>query len=84
MLEKIKTLNDKIESNEVQYKLYRETAKNSTLCSSNLGKYEYLTLAPNPEVIQQKQVEYSPLQANVNNKTNQIKTVKGKKNLSYE
>ena len=61
LAEKIKTLNNKIEANEVQYNLDRETANVYTLSSGNLDKYEYLTLAPKTRVIKQKQFEYSPL-----------------------
>lgn len=43
LAEKILTLATKIEANEAQYNLDRETAKISTLSSSYLNKYEHLT-----------------------------------------
>ena len=64
LAEKILTLATKIEANEAQYNLDRETAKISTLSSSYLNKYEHLTsqdIASKPEVIEQKQFEHSPL-----------------------
>ena len=39
----IKTINNKIEQNKVQYNLDRETAKTSALLSGNVAKYEFLT-----------------------------------------
>ena len=41
--EKIKTINNKIKKNEVQYDLDRHTAKTSALSSGNASKYEFLT-----------------------------------------
>ena len=41
--DKIKTINNKIEQNKVQYNLDRETAKISALLSGNVAKYEFLT-----------------------------------------
>ena len=40
---KIKTIDKKIEENEAQDDLDRQTAKISDLSSGNVGKYEYLT-----------------------------------------
>ena len=41
--EKIKTIDNKIEQNQAQYNLDRQTAKISALSSENVSKYEFLT-----------------------------------------
>ena len=41
--EKIKTISNKIEQNETQYNLDRQSAKISALSSENVSKYEFLT-----------------------------------------
>ena len=41
--EKIKTIDNKIEQNKVQYNLDRQTANTSALSSGNVSKYEFLT-----------------------------------------
>ena len=41
--EKIKTINNKIEQNEAQYDINRQTVKISALPSGNASKYELLT-----------------------------------------
>ena len=43
IIEKIKTINKKIEQNKVQYDLHRQTAKISALSSRNISDYEFLT-----------------------------------------
>ena len=40
---KIKTIDNKIEQNMVQYDLDRQTAKMSALSSLNVSKYEFLS-----------------------------------------
>ena len=39
--EKIKAINNKIDQNEAQYNLDRQTAKISILSSGNVSKYEF-------------------------------------------
>ena len=59
-----KILNRNIMQNEVQYDLDRKAAKLSALSSSNLDKYEYLTvedLGSKPSTIEQTEFESSPL-----------------------
>ena len=41
--EKIKIINNKIEQNQAQYDLNRQTAKMSVLSSGNVSKYELFT-----------------------------------------
>ena len=41
--EKIKTINNKIQQNKVQYDLDRQTAEISSLSWGNISKYEFLT-----------------------------------------
>ena len=43
IIEKIKTINNKIEQNKAQYSLDKQTAKTSALSSGNVSKYELLT-----------------------------------------
>ena len=43
IIEKIKTINNKIKQNKAQYNLDRQTAKISALSSGNVSKYEFLT-----------------------------------------
>ena len=61
---KINILDDKIKANEVQYNLEREAANIFALSSKELNKYEYLTgedLRCKPGVVEQAELEYSPL-----------------------
>ena len=43
IIEKIKTINNKIEQKKAQYSLDKQTAKTSALSSGNVSKYELLT-----------------------------------------
>ena len=43
IIEKIKTINNKIEQNKAQYSLDKQTAKTSALSSGNVSKYELFT-----------------------------------------
>ena len=64
LADKIKTLYDKIKTNQAQYDLDREAAKISALSSTEIEKYEYLTgkdLKYKPGVVEQTKYEYSPL-----------------------
>ena len=64
LTEQVKILDDKIKANKARYILDREAAKTSTLSSSALEKYEYLTgedLGYKSDVIQKTKFEYSPL-----------------------
>ena len=64
LADKIKTLYDKIKTNQAQYDLDREAAKISALSSTEIEKYEYLTgkdLKYKPGVVEQAKYEYSPL-----------------------
>ena len=68
IIEKIKTINNKIEQNKAQYSLDKQTAKTSALSSGNVSKYELLT---GKDVLIEKyllekatalkRLEYSPL-----------------------
>ena len=67
-IEKIKTINNKIEQSKAQYILGRQTAKISTLSSGNVSKYEFLTgedILPDKRPLERastiKKFEYSPL-----------------------
>ena len=42
IIEKTKTIDNKIEQNKGQYNLERQTAKISALSSGNVSKYEFL------------------------------------------
>ena len=62
--EQIKTLDNKIRSNQNQNDLDRQNAKISATSSGELDKYEYLTdedLGYKPDVVQKAKLEYSPL-----------------------
>ena len=62
--EQIKTLDNKIRSNQAQNDLDRQNAKISAISSGELDKYEYLTdedLGYKPDVVQKAKFEYSPL-----------------------
>ena len=55
---KIKTINDQIRDEKVQYKINREAAKISALSSGKIRKYEYLTgedILPSNQQQQNKQ-----------------------------
>ena len=51
--EKIKAVNNKIEQNETQYNLDRQTAKISALSTWNFSKYEFFT---NKDVLPEKEL----------------------------
>ena len=62
--DQIKILNDKIESNNNQYKLDRLNAKISAFSSGDLNKYEFLTrkdLKYKPNALDKAKLEFSPL-----------------------
>ena len=62
--DKLKILDNKIKSNQVQYNLVRETATISALSSKELDKYEYLIgeyLRYKPGVAERAKFENSPL-----------------------
>ena len=66
--EKIKTIDNKIEQNKIQYDLDRQTAKISALSSVNVSKYGFLTgkdVLPEKDFLEKaatmKIFEYSPL-----------------------
>ena len=66
--ERIKTIDNKIQQNKVQYDLDRQTAEISALSSGNVGKYEFLNgkdVLPEKDLLEKfaamKRFEYSPL-----------------------
>ena len=62
--DQIKILDDKIESNTNQYKLYRLNAEISAFSSDDLNKYESLTrkdLKYKPNALDKAKLEFSPL-----------------------
>ena len=66
--EKIKTIDNKIEQNKVQYNLDRQTAKISALSSRNVSKYKFLTrkdVIPEKDLLEKaatiERFEYLPL-----------------------
>ena len=68
IIEKIKTINNKIEQKKAQYSLDKQTAKTSALSSGNVSKYELLTGKDVlivkyllEEAAALKRLEYSPL-----------------------
>ena len=89
--DKIKILDSKIKSNQVQYDLGREAAKISSLSSKNLlDKHEYLTgedLGYKPNVFEKNKFEYSPLGMVLTNNTksktnkNRVDSKKNKTNI---
>ena len=89
--DKIKILDSKIKSNQVQYDLGREAAKISSLSSENLlDKHEYLTgedLGYKPNVFEKAKFEYSPLGMVLTNNTkskankNRVDSKKNKTNI---
>ena len=89
--DKIKILDSKIKSNQVQYDLGREAAKISSLSSENLlDKHEYLTgedLGYKPNVFEKGKFEYSPLGMvltnNTKSKTNKNRVDSKKKQDKY-
>ena len=89
--DKIKILDSKIKSNQVQYDLGREAAKISSLSSENLlDKHEYLTgedLGYKPNVFEKAKFEYSPLGMvltnNTKSKTNKNRVDSKKKQDKY-
>ena len=63
---KIKTINDQIRDEKLQYHINREAAKISALSSGKIHKYEYLTgedILPSnqQQIIEQAKFTYSPL-----------------------
>ena len=87
----IKILDDKINSDQVQYDLGRESAKISALPSKDLlQKYEYLTgedLGNKPSVFEKAKLEHSPLGMTLNEAIkpvdNAVKPVKSNSGLRY-
>ena len=60
------TIDDQIRDEELQYNINREAAKISSLSSSKIHKYEYLTgkdilLSNQQQIIEQAKFTYSPL-----------------------
>ena len=58
-----KLLDKRIKVNQAQYDLDREAAKNRSLSSNEMDKYEYLTgedLRYKPSVVEKATLEYSP------------------------
>ena len=79
------TIEDQIKDEKLQYGIYKEAAKISTLSSGKIDKYEYLTgeeILPSnqQQIIQQAKFNYSPLGKAFEK---QIKTIKdqGKKQV---
>ena len=63
---KIKTINDQIRDEKIQYDINREAAKISALSSGKIHRYEYLTgedIVPSnqQQIIEQAKFIYSPL-----------------------
>ena len=78
--EKIKGINNKIEQNEAQFNLDRQTANISTLSSGNISKYELLTnknVLPEKDLLEKaaalKRFEYSPLGKELKHKLTLLK-----------
>ena len=68
IVDKIKTIDNKIEQNKVQYSVNKQTAKTSALSSGNVSKYELLTgkdILKEKDLLEKaaalKRLEYSPL-----------------------
>ena len=68
IIQKIKTIDNKIEQNNAQYNLEIQTAKISTLSSETVSKYEFLTgkdVLPEKNLLEKtitvKRFEYSQL-----------------------
>ena len=69
LADKIKTLDDKVKTNQAQYNLDREADKISALSLGKLDKHEYLAgddLTPKSESIEEATFEYSQLNKNFN------------------
>ena len=69
LADKIKTLDDKVKTNQAQYNLDREADKISALSLGKLDKYEYLAgddLTPKSESIEEATFEYSQLSKSFN------------------
>ena len=78
--EKTKTIDKKIEQNQTQYNLDRQTDQISALSSGNVSKYEFLTgkdLSSEKEQLEKaaalKRFEYSPLGKAFEKQTNVLK-----------
>ena len=62
--DQLKIRDPKIRQNQADYDLYRKNVKIPALSSSNLNKFEYLTvedLRYRPDPVQKAKFEYSPL-----------------------
>ena len=62
--DQLKIRDHKIRQNQADYDLYRKNVKIPALSSSNLNKFEYLTvedLGYRPDPVQKAKFEYSPL-----------------------
>ena len=77
--EKIKTIDNKIEQNKVQYNLDRQTANTSALSSGNVSKYEFLTskdVLPEKDLLEKaaaiKKFENSPLGSELKKQTSAV------------
>ena len=75
--EEIKTIHNKIEQNEAQYNLDRQTVEISALSSRNFSKYEFLnskTVLPEKDLLEKaatiNRLEYSPLGKDLIKSTN--------------
>ena len=74
--EKIKAIDNKIEQNQAQYDLDRQTAKISVLSSGNVGNFHFLTgkgVLPKQDFLEKaasvKKLEYSPLSSELKKQT---------------
>ena len=97
LTDELKSLHDKIKSNQAEYDLDREVCKISALSSKELGKYEYSIgedLGYKPGVAEKVKFEHSPLGEALNNKAKSkanktdkrgkvVNTEKQDKNLIY-
>ena len=87
----IKTINNKIGQNKVQYNLDRQTAKISALSSGNVSRYEFLTgknVLPEKDLLEKaatmKRFEYSPLGKKLKAQTDNAKKEYQKLDDTYE
>ena len=77
--EKIKTIDNKIEQNKVQYNLDRQNANTSALSSGNVSKYEFLTskdVLPEKDLLEKaaaiKRFENLPLGSELKKETSAV------------
>ena len=89
--EKIKTIDNKIEQNNAQYDLDRQTAKVSALSSGNVSKFEFLTgkdVLPEKHFLEKaatmKRFEYSPLGRKLKGQTDITKKQYQRLDNTYE